>query len=329
MPAPLVFTHYGDPDYLAFTLAQAKASNPERRCILLGDDLNQETARSAGWEHVEYRELCSSKRDAFNARFFWIQGISHNPMKGGEDWLRFVSERFFCLEAFLINERIDSFWHFDSDTMILHDLSAYERELADSGFDAFTLCNDACPSGYIQTALIAEFCKSMIEDYEDKNFIRASLQDFRRLGPAHAYTEMEAFCRYREKCSVKTARLSSFFSDRNVWFDDCMCQDHGFQFVNAPRLGKKIKNFYSDKSGRICCQQVDGTSYEFATINCSWVSTDVYAWIASERFDCASVCVKLADSLGKSFRSYCVDLVAAVPRFLFYRSRSLFRRFGG
>ena len=91
MPAPLVFTHYGDSDYLGFTLAQAKSSNPDRRCILLGDDLNQETARSAGWEHVAYRELYSSKRDAFNARFFWIQGASHNPVKGGEDWLRFVS----------------------------------------------------------------------------------------------------------------------------------------------------------------------------------------------------------------------------------------------
>lgn len=329
MLSPLIFTHYGDPDYLAFTLAQAKASNPDRRCVLLGDDLNKDTACSAGWEHVEYRNLRSSKRDAFNARFFWIQGISHNPVKGGEDWLRFVSERFFCLEAFLINQKVGSFWHFDSDTMILHDLSRYERELADSGFEAFTLCNDACPSGYIQTALITAFCKSMIEDYEDKNFVRTSLRDFRHLAPTNAYTEMEAFCRFREKYSVNTTQLSSFFSDRNVWFDDCICQDHGFQFVNAPKLGKKIKNFYSSKGGSVCCQKIDKSVYEFATVNCSWVDIDVYAWLATERFASASSCVKLVDFLRKSFLIYCVDLAISVSRFIFYGCRSLFRRVRG
>ena len=328
MPAPLVFTHYGNPDYLAFTLAQAKASNPERRCILLGDDLNQEVARSAGWEHVEYRELCSSKRDAFNARFVWIQGTSHNPVKGGEDWLRFVSERFFCIETFLISEKINSFWHFDSDTMILHDLSKYEQVLAESGLDAFTLCNNACPSGYIRTRLISAFCSSMVEDYEDKNFVRTSQMKFRSLAPSHAFTEMMAFCRFREKASLRTAQLSSFFSGQGVWFDDCICQDHGFQLVNAPKLGKQIKNLYRIDGGAVCCQKMDGTVHEFATVNCSWVGIDVYAWLASGRFTPASG-VKLVNILRKSLLDYCVDLFVTVSRFLFYGCRALFRGLAG
>ena len=213
--------------------------------------------------------------------------------------------------------------------MIVHDLSRYERELANSGFEAFTLCNDACPSGYIQTALITAFCKSMIEDYEDNDFIRSSHREFRRLRPAHAYTEMEAFCRFREKYSVSTTQLSSFFSDWDIWFDDCMCQDHEFQFVNAPKIGKKIKNLYSLNGGSVCCQKIDKSVYEFATVNCSWGNIDVYVWLATERFAFAASCVKLVDFLRKSFLDYCVDLAIAASRFLFYGCRSLFRRIRG
>jgi hypothetical protein len=139
----LIFTHYGNSFYLPFTLSQASASNPNAHRILIGDSTNSTVAIEYGWDHIDLTELRSAKRDAFNAAFYWVQGSHHNPVRGGKDWLRYVSERFFVIENFCHTQKIEHFWHFDSDTMILHDLACYEHDILEKRIDCTTLCNNS------------------------------------------------------------------------------------------------------------------------------------------------------------------------------------------
>src|SRR5262245_25312256 len=126
MIAPIIFTHYGITDYLAYTLRQATRTNPDKPRILVGDSANHQIALANGWMHTDINSLGSTKRDMFNARFRWVQGKHHVPVKGGKDWLRYVFERFFVIEEFLNRNNVKSFWHFDSDTMILMPLTSFE-----------------------------------------------------------------------------------------------------------------------------------------------------------------------------------------------------------
>lgn len=278
MRTPLIFTHYGLSDYLPYTLRQARKSNPSKECVLIGDKYNKNIALDCGWKHIFIDEIKSNKRDEFNARFKWIQGPHHNPIRGGKDWLRYVSERFFVIEAFLTNENIDSLWHFDSDTMIIHELSDYEAILRKDNIKCTTLCNDMCPSGYIYSSVIKDFCSSMIDDFNDTNFINEQQEEFDNINLGYAYTEMRAFKRFRKKTGLATAKLSSYFSYKSIWFDECICQEHGFKTIYSAKLGRSIKNFYFYDE-EIYATTEQGKEFCFAIINCSWVTTDVFAWI--------------------------------------------------
>jgi hypothetical protein len=281
MQYPLIFTHYGNSDYLSRTLGQATASNPNVRRILLGDTANYQCAIDLGWEHVLLEELVSSERDLFNARFRWVQGPSHQAVKGGKDWLRYVSERFYCLRTFIQNEGIKFFWHFDSDVMILHDLGNYAQRLIDLDIASTTLCNDSCPSGLISSNFLDDYCNYMIRAYEDREWLRTKDEEFASRRQNEAFTEMEAFCNFRHDQAVKTIGLSNAFLKDGVWFDAAICLDEGgFQMKPINRIGySRVKNLASH-SGKIYGNW-KGLKVEMAIINCSWVGEHVYDWIVS------------------------------------------------
>jgi hypothetical protein len=315
---PLVFTHYGNSDYLLHTLKQARRSNPEKELILIGDNSNHDIATQSGWKHYNLNHFKSPKRDEFNARFRWIQGRDHHPVKGGKDWLRYVSERFFVVEAFLQESDIFHIWHFDSDTMILHDLSDYESKIIESGLDCTTLCNDSCPSGIISKEVVQDYCSHMIEDYKDELFLASQQKEFDEVNTGYAYTEMRAFENYRSSLKPDTKHLASLFSSEDIWFDDCMCQDHGFSVAWADKLEKTIKDF-SDINGNIICQK-DGSVKTFATINCSWVSPDVYQWIENiQRKQARNQPKKLVDHLSYTRKE-------RFKRLLRHNSKSFFHK---
>ncbi|WP_255002921.1 hypothetical protein [Cyanobium sp. HWJ4-Hawea] len=266
---------------MKFTLHQAKKSNPSKICILLGDKLNKSLALKYGWKHIDSCSLKSQKRDEFNASFHWVQGKFHNPVKGNKDWLRYVFERFFALEVFLMQQNIRSFWHFDSDTMIMMNLNHFEDELTNSNYDCTTLCNDACPSGYIRQELVSQYCTSIIEDYHDSKFLDMQQKEFDELHNYYAFTEMRAFQNFkRKKPTLQTPSLPLLFQKNNVWFDECICQSHDFEcFTSVKQYFKKLKNLYSAGGIIYCKKKGVNPPVAFATINCSWVTDDVFLWI--------------------------------------------------
>ncbi len=273
----LIFTHYGDSEYLQYTLRQATRSNPKIRRVLIGDDKNRATAINAGWEHILFRNLLSSKRDQFNARFRWIQGAEHQAVKGGQDWLRFVFERFYCIETFVSGAGADYFWHFDSDTMIIHDLARYTDPILRMRVDCTTLCHDYCPSGLIMTSFLASYCDTIIKIFSDEELLMSKQRHYDELKPREAYTEMPAFCDHRVSVHAKTVHLASAFTTDCVWFDDCICHADSFETISKAVFSRRPKALRWVNSKVVC--QKEGVDFDFATVNCSWVPTRVFEWI--------------------------------------------------
>jgi hypothetical protein len=273
----VLFTHYGDSEYLSYTLRQATRSNPRMRRVLVGDEKNRETASRAGWEHVMFRHLVSAKRDQFNARFRWVQGPKHQPVKGGQDWLRFVFERFYCLETFVLESGAKHFWHFDSDTMIVHDLERYTGQILSMDVECTTLCHDYCPSGLITTSFLKSYCDGIIRIFGDEDFLAEKQRLYDNVNSAEAYTEMPAFCDHRISAHSKTVHLASAFAADGVWFDDCICHGDSFDTVSPSEMRRKLKALRAIDAKIVC--RKEGVDYEFATINCSWVPLRVFEWI--------------------------------------------------
>lgn len=267
----LIFSHYGNSDYLDFTLRCARKTNPNARLILLGDEANIEVAKKSGWEHHVYSEYKGDLLRRFNNVYRPIQGIKHNHIKNGKDWLKFVFERWFFIEEFAKREKLGRFWHFDSDTMVLQDLRPHD--LALRNYDFSVQCNGMCLNGIVSTSVVSEYCAHICALFESSEYLSAQQYEFDTKNPDYAFTEMRAFADYLQKTARPWLHLLSY--QENVIFDDCICQAHGFQMCELKR-GQSVKRFYA-RNKRIYALR-GNNEIEFVTLNLSWVPLYVFDW---------------------------------------------------
>ena len=269
----IIFSHYGYSNYLELTLACAKKTNPLARLIFLGDIKNKEVAESCGWEHYFLDSYHSDLTLRFENVFQHIQGKNHNHIKNGNDWLKFVFERWFFIECFISTHKIDRFWHFDSDTMIVKELSKAAQNLLN--YDFTVQCNNTCLNGVMNRDIVSAYCKHICDLFEDTEFIAEQKLEFETVHPEYAFTEMSAFDDYKKKSDFRWANLM-LYSDEYV-FDDCICQSHGFsmtKLLGGGRLVKDIEvidgNFFGYR---------DGQKIKFITLNLSWVHPYIFRWV--------------------------------------------------
>lgn len=204
--------------------------------------------------------------------FRHVQGRDHGHIKNGQDWLRYVFERWFFIDGFLAEESIGRFWHFDSDTMVLKDLSSYDMKLG--GVDFSVQCNGTCLNGVMNSAVVAEYCEHICHLFENEDFLAAQQHEFDTIHPAWAFTEMRAFDDYKSSTPRLWLHLLHYCDDQV--FDDCICQEHGFQMCSLPS-GEMVKQVVS-RAGGIWGTR-DGREVEFVTLNLSWVPDYVFSWV--------------------------------------------------
>ena len=85
---PVIFCHYGNSEYLKYTLKSFKITNPNKRCILLGDELNRTVALRSGWEHFNFSEFSHGEKrvDLFNSVFIPVYGKRATIFRSGSDF---------------------------------------------------------------------------------------------------------------------------------------------------------------------------------------------------------------------------------------------------
>ena len=148
MPTPIIFCHYGNTEYLKYSLKCAKFNNPGCEIFLLGDQYNKIAAEKCGITHVFFNDLnYGNEIRLFDAIYKLIQGRLHEHMRGGRDWVKFVFKRWFFTYNFISRRNTEAFWHFDSDNMILDDLERHKEKFR--RYDCTEQCGGMCMNGYV------------------------------------------------------------------------------------------------------------------------------------------------------------------------------------
>jgi hypothetical protein len=155
MPPPIIFFHQGFEPYLAFTLWQARRTNPQSYICLLGDDTND--LSSIGARHARFRDH-PGRAAEFIAAYHHLSG--HEM-----ECERLCFERWFYLDAFLEHEGINEFYFLDSDFFLLRDLEELRPtwsavEMAGAPAYAF--------AWYKSRHIITRFCDFMLERFRDE-----------------------------------------------------------------------------------------------------------------------------------------------------------------
>ena len=274
LKAPILFIHYGPETYLRRTLRCARITNPDKRIILLGDGTNKQYARGRA-DFVDLRQVATGGKVAdFDRVFQVIQGERHRFTKLGgiETWLKFVFRRWFLIEQFLANERIDSFWTFDSDTLVLAPLAGAEHRYADVA--ATTQCRGECLNGWIGSAdLVARYTSCILDLFRDETFLDAQRE---RLRPhaGLAFNEMDAFCEFRRREGIPLRRASEVIAGEA--FDDALAFVDDYEPAPVAVLGKTaVKRLWTSTQGGIWAR-TGGTYARLLTCNMSWMPDFVW-----------------------------------------------------
>jgi len=158
MALPIIFFHYGNPDYLKYTLKQARFYNPASPMYLIGDKIN---GRYPFLTHVNAADY-----DAETETFAKIyKHLSPNDRQYELNCFL----RWFYIRAFCKDKGIEAFVYLDSDVLAFQNLSdlvpmfkhcKLANNCYDTGSPAFTYFNDY--------NTIADFCDYLIWSYTDK-----------------------------------------------------------------------------------------------------------------------------------------------------------------
>jgi hypothetical protein len=278
--APILFIHYGDASYLRHTIRAAQTSNPEKRLVFLGDESNRHLAR-LGVEHHVFNDFnYGPEIERFNRVFQLIKGENHTYRKlhGADHWTRFVFLRWFLILNFLRREKIDRFWTFDSDTLILAPLASREPRFSD--LDCTEQCVAQCMNGYVSgQQVVSGYIEKINELFERPDYLEQQRAVLRKK-PGLAFTEMNAYVAYREETSLKSVHLAKAIAGEA--FDDAMCFTDCYE--RHPQKVKDrlvIKNLLLDpKAGVFVKELPSGENVRLLTLNLSWMPDYIYERLA-------------------------------------------------
>ncbi|HAW20090.1 MAG TPA: hypothetical protein DCX14_07910 [Flavobacteriales bacterium] len=275
MDAPIIFCHYSNSDYLPHIFEAVRASNPDKRVILLGDKSNRRIAKAHGIEHVLFSDYeFGGELETFNRVYQLVQG-SKRTKASKAHWINFVFKRWFYVYNFLKQNDIDSFWHFDTDTTILSPLSQHETKF--ESYDCTEQCNGSCLNGFIsKRETVGDYLNKINNLFEDTQFLEAQQNEFDTIHHNFAFTEMRAYEEFKKE-GINSIRLNTILDGST--FDDCITQCHEMEMESLP-TGKKIKKIFMSEDGRCYCyNNTIGAMTAMNTLNLSRMPLELYVII--------------------------------------------------
>ena len=279
--APILFIHYGAAEYLKWTLRRARASNPGKRIVFLGDKSNKRFSRGVA-EFFEFESLAGGEKETtFQQVFQVIQGSRHrfNKANGIEFWLKFVFRRWFLIEEFLRREGIDAFWTFDSDTLILAPLGPRESRFAE--FSATTQCKGECLNGWVGSReLVSRYTDSILEQFQSPGFLQSQRERL-EIHAGLAFNEMDAFSEFRRRSGVKVWHAQGAV-DGEV-FDDSLTFTEDYEAASEKVLNRTtVKRLWTNGKSLFARRKGPGELVRLITCNMSWMPD--YVWRQLQRF---------------------------------------------
>jgi len=164
---PILFIHWGNSDYLKYSIYQARKFNPDSRIILLGDELN---SKYKTVEHYYINEFSNSTAE--------FEKVYQHLCFIDQYYVMFWFKRWFIIKDFL--EKIDNISNFliiDSDVLLYCNVSeAFQPFLKNK----ITIYKERGPHvTYMNDkSTIMEFCDYIIKLYTDENLFKKLLDKF-------------------------------------------------------------------------------------------------------------------------------------------------------
>ncbi len=268
---PLIFIHYGPAPYLRWTLQQARISNPHKRIILLGDEKNRSFARGIA-DFFPFKDYEKGKAlQKFESVFQVIQGRQHCYTKEGgvETWLKFVFRRWFLINEFLKSQSINSFWTFDSDTLIWEPLDKIQARF--TSFEGTTQCRGKCLNGWVGSQqLVERYVHCINELFNDTAYLEQQRERL-HYEITNSFNEMDAFSEFCRREKIYTCRAAKVIGGET--FDDALAIIDEYELAPKKILGRsQIKRLWVSSDGKFYIRRVaDHQMVRLLTCNMSWM----------------------------------------------------------
>jgi hypothetical protein len=176
--------------------------------------------------------------------------------------------RWFYINEFIIKNNIESFWHFDSDNLIVSDLSLFEQKF--SAFDNTEQCSGICINGFISSSHIIQlYTKHIIDLFNDNDYVNQQIIKCKN-NPSFAFTEMAAYNNFKKTYRTNPIRLNCIECENT--FDDCLASSDGMEQTMDLYNGYQIKSIYINRESNFFFKHLISQKYiRVNSFNLSWM----------------------------------------------------------
>ncbi len=255
MSLPIVIIHKCNSRYLIYTIAQAKASNPQSKIYLIGDSSN------AHYEFVEHHYIA----DYFEGAEKFASVYKHrntNPYR----YQVFTHQRWFILNDFMTKNNLNQCFYMDSDVMVYANLSEEVKK-----FKEFDITLSKNPSSQTLCAhctfinnreVLNDFCHFLIKAYTEPSLFQIMESQYhqcRQNNLPGGACDMVAFREY-EKMNYAKIGLTSIIRDNSI-YDHSISRSDGFEMNNG------MKNIYFQDNQPYCKTTDSGKPIRFSVLH--------------------------------------------------------------
>jgi hypothetical protein len=278
MNTPIIFLHYEESEYMPYTLGSAIKLN--NNVILIGDIKNKKY-ESIGVKHFFIDDyIINDDVEKLNKVYRRIGGEEFeliNSKKGGTDWTKFNFQKWFVLYAFCKANDIQKFWTFDTDNMILRDLSLQETKF--DGFDCTEQNMEMSMQGLINNIeVLKDFLDTIIDLFGDEDYLDEQRRDFEE-HPNYGFTMMRAYKAFRKRnsgfrsCALREVRDNEIFLD-------FLFYSQGMEVKENVFLNREIKQLYISSKKYFYVKDANKDEYyRVNSIDLSWLPIYYYEFI--------------------------------------------------
>jgi hypothetical protein len=267
---PVIFLHYGYSYYIENNMKICAKNN---HVIFLGDQDNKELVRYI--ENLEFYYM-DDFRDKNNT--FYLGKLFKEFFRTHEsrEFLKTDNYRIFCLEKWLIlrnflnEKKYDSAFVFDTDNIILQDLSYYLKEYEKYDFIRF---HEIGFQSYVKTSVVNEFCAYLMNSkyYFTENIMSKTNMFISSKNFNYIIGDIEDINNniYDNAISVNTLNKYETISDISI-------------LQKISHNMRPIKMVYYDLNKNLYFKRIeDGEYLKLLNLNLSWVLRSYYNEVSS------------------------------------------------
>lgn len=196
MSLPILIIHVNNSEYLSYSLAQAKKSNPESNIVLLGDSSND------CYKCIDHENIFNYYRNAQN-----FSDIYRHNSVNSYNYELFCFQRWFFLKDFMAANGINQCLHIDSDVMLYANVTEEQKKFANYDLSLPHGISPHCL--FINNLNVLErFCDFLVEIYTD-----SSVYERIKNNSLVSISDMTAFGEFSNRTEFKIGDISNIIDN--------------------------------------------------------------------------------------------------------------------